>query len=149
MTSRRLQVARILAARPQEVFLAFTEPTQLRHWCAPEGYEVLDVEIEPQVEGAYSILTQHPDEHPVRISGTFLTVAPGRRLAYTCAREGTEMDPSQTRVGVDFRDRDGSTGLVVTHRGFDSDEVYDFHDWAWNSCLDQLGELLKGAPGQA
>jgi uncharacterized protein YndB with AHSA1/START domain len=138
----RLQLMRMLAARPQDVFRAWTEPDQLERWCAPAGYEVLDIELELRVGGAYSVVMKHPDETSVCVTGNFLAVAPGQRLAYTCARQGTEMDAGDTSVSVDLRDRSGSTGLVLTHRGFESDEVYDFHEWAWNSCLDQLADLL-------
>ena len=138
-----LQVSRTIAARPENVYRAWAEPDRLRRWCAPEGYEVLSVELDARVGGEYWIAMKHPDEAIVCVVGCLLAIVPGRRLAYTCAREGTEMDAGHTRVNADLRDRGGATELVVTHSGFASAEVYDFHEWAWNSCLDQLAKVLR------
>ena len=138
-----LQVARTIAAAPEDVYRAWAEPDRLRRWCAPEGYEVLGVELDHHVGGEYWIAMKHPDEAVVCVVGSLLALEPGRRLAYTSAREGTEMDAGHTHVNVDLRDRGGATEVVVTHGGFASAEVYDFHEWAWNSCLDQLAKVLR------
>src|SRR5206468_8096526 len=113
-----LHVTRTIGARPEDVYRAWAEPDRLRRWCAPEGYEVLGVDLDPRVGGAYSIVMKHPDEAIVCVVGSLLAIEPGRRLAYTCAREGTEMDAGHTRVNVDFRERGGATDVVVTHSGF-------------------------------
>jgi uncharacterized protein YndB with AHSA1/START domain len=136
-----LQVTRTIAAPPEDVFEAWTEPEPLKRWCAPEGYTVLGIEVDLRDGGEYWIAMKHPDEAIVCLVGRYLAVDPGRRLVYTCAREGTEMDAGQTRVDVQLGAHGDSTEVVVTHAGFQSDEVYDFHEWAWNSCLDQLAAL--------
>jgi glutathione S-transferase len=141
VANRTLQVTRTMSASPDEVFRAWTEPEPLKQWCAPEGYAVLGVDLDLRVGGEYWIAMKHPDEAVVTVVGKFLAIEPGRRLVYTTAREGTEMEAGHTRVSAELHARDGGTEVHVTHSGFDSDEVYDFHEWAWNSCLDLLAQL--------
>jgi uncharacterized protein YndB with AHSA1/START domain len=134
-------VTRTIAASPQDVFRAWTEPELLKRWTAPEGYTVLGVDLDLRVGGEYWIAMKHPDEAVVSVAGKFLAIDPGRRLVYTTARAGTEMEAGHTCVSAELHDRGGTTEVQVTHSGFDSDEVYDFHEWAWNSCLDLLAQL--------
>jgi uncharacterized protein YndB with AHSA1/START domain len=141
VANRTLQVTRTIAASPHDVFRAWTEPEPLRRWTAPEGYTVLGVDLDLRVGGEYWIAMKHPDEAVVTVVGKFLAIEPGRRLVYTTAREGTEMEAGHTRVSAELLDRDGATEVQITHSGFDSDEVYDFHEWAWNSCLDLMAQL--------
>ncbi|MGH2730469.1 MAG: SRPBCC family protein, partial [Actinomycetota bacterium] len=73
------------------------------------------------------------------------------RLVYTFKWErelpfpdGPYTKPS--RVTVEFRDIGDDTEIVLTHEGFPSNELRDFHLGGWESSFDRLADLLHESP---
>lgn len=61
---KQLVIERTLAASPELVFDAFTDPEQLTQWWWPEGFTCPAAEVDLRVGGTYRIAMQWPESIP-------------------------------------------------------------------------------------
>lgn len=66
---------------------------------------------------------------------------PPRKLVYTWLWE-TDLEVAETLVTVEFHDRGGSTGIVLTHELFPNDEARGRHEMGWTGCFDKLARVV-------
>jgi uncharacterized protein YndB with AHSA1/START domain len=135
-----LIVRKTIAATPERLFAAWTEPAQLRKWWGPEGVECIDPEVDLRVGGSYRIGNRLPDGKVLWIAGEFEVIEPPRRLTYTWRLEG--MSESEERVTVRFEARGDVTEVIVTHERISSEALRDQHQHGWQGCLDGLAGYL-------
>jgi uncharacterized protein YndB with AHSA1/START domain len=135
-----LHLTRTIPASPERVFRAWTDPTELSRWIAPEGVEATGVEIDLRIGGDYRVAFRAQDGEVVYVVGTYLVIDPPRRLSFTWLLEG--MDREDTRVTVDLDEVDGATELVLTHEKFVTDGFRAFHEAGWTDVLGRLAALL-------
>jgi uncharacterized protein YndB with AHSA1/START domain len=143
MTETSLRLQRTIKADPATVFNAWTEPEQLNQWSAPEGMAV-DAEVDLRVGGRYRIRMQSPDGEIFTAVGEYQEIEPPNRLVYTWGWEETGNNHYETRITVDFLDRDGATEVVLTHELFPDAELAGKHNEGWTSCLNRLEGLFAG-----
>jgi uncharacterized protein YndB with AHSA1/START domain len=129
-----LRIRRVIAAAPERVFAAWTQPELLRQWWGPTGVRCVGAEIDLRAGGAYRIGNQLPDGAVVWISGEFEIVESPRRLVYSW-RLG---DEPVSRVTVSFTAIGESTEVTIHHERIHSEAVRDDHERGWNGCLDGL-----------
>ena len=60
MTPDSVRLTRTIQAPPEEVYRAWTEPDRLRRWFGPDGFEVLEVELEARPGGRYRTAVTGP-----------------------------------------------------------------------------------------
>lgn len=92
-------------------------------WWAPKSFGITFISCEAAVRtgGAYRFVFGHPaSERPMEFFGTYLEVAPPRRLVWT----NEEGDEGGAVTTVTFTERDGAT-LVVLHDLYPSKEALD------------------------
>ncbi|HWU89173.1 MAG TPA: SRPBCC domain-containing protein [Kofleriaceae bacterium] len=129
-----LEVRRLIPARPERLFEAWTTPAQLEAWWGPRGVRCTRAEIDPRVGGGYRIGNELPDGRVVHIAGEFLVFEPPHRLVYTWRLEGA--DPE--RVTVRFEPRGAATEVVVVHERIADPRARAEHERGWEGCLDGL-----------
>jgi len=135
-----LTIRRVIAARAERVFAAWTEPELLRQWWGPTGVRCIAAEIDLRVGGTYRIGNQLPDGTVLWISGEFEVVESPRRLVYSW-RIG---DEPVSRVTVGFTAMsETSTEVMIHHERIDSDAVRDEHERGWQGCLDGLARMMR------
>lgn len=138
-----LHLARTFAATREAVFRAWTDPEALKRWWGPAGYATPSAEVDLRVGGRYRLgMRKLPDGEVFYLSGVFREVRPPERLVYTWRWEA-EPELGETRVTVEFRDRGGSTEVVLTHEFFPNADVRQQHEHGWGSCLDRLVGALQ------
>ncbi len=138
-----LRLTRVIKASPDRVFQAWTQPEHLKRWSAPEGYDVQIAEVDLRVGGAYRIRMKSAEGTIHTAVGTYREVSPPSKLVYTWSwEESDDHEPVETLVTVEFRDRRGSTEVVLTHEGFGSAEESHDHASGWASCLNRLERLF-------
>jgi len=130
-----LRIRRVIAARTERVFAAWTEPELLRQWWGPAGVRCIAAEVDLRAGGAYRIGNELPDGSVLWISGEFEVVESPRRLVYSW-RVG---DEPTSRVTVSFTAIGETSTEVMIHRELiHSDAVRDDHERGWLGCLDGL-----------
>ncbi|HKC48407.1 MAG TPA: SRPBCC domain-containing protein [Gemmatimonadales bacterium] len=131
-----LVVRKTIAATPERLFAAWTEPTQVVRWWGPDGVTCIGAEVDLRVGGHYRIGNRLPDGAELWISGTFEAVERPLRLIYSWRIEGAPADAE--RVTVVFEGRGLETEVTVTHARILSQEQSEQHRLGWEGCLDHL-----------
>ncbi len=135
--SPSLILKRRLAASPEDVYAAWTDPAKLKQWFRPGSGPVLPgTALDVREGGYYTIAVGGEDGEEHRVSGMYREVVPGRKLVFTwisdCAPE------SESLVTVLIRpDGDGSI-LTLIHEQFSDEAARDRHEHGWTGCLDKL-----------
>jgi len=138
MTERpgTLVVQKTIAATPERLFAAWTEPDALRQWWGPDGVTCVDPQVDLRVGGRYRIGNRLPDGSILWIVGEFEAVEPPNRLVYTWRLEGGS--ESAERVTVCFEGRGTATEVIVSHALIATETLRDQHRQGWEGCLASL-----------
>jgi uncharacterized protein YndB with AHSA1/START domain len=137
----KLQLRRTFQATREKVFEAWTEPEQMKHWCAPTGDYEVSAESELREGGRYRIQMKHKDGNVHTAFGEFRQVQPPAKLVYTWSWEDGSV--SDSLVTVEFRDLGQQTEVILTHERFPSEDWRDKHSQGWTGCLDRLEQFLE------
>ena len=138
-----LAIRKSYKANPQAVFDAFTVPQALSSWFNPSGGSC-EAEIDLQIGGRYSIKMGLPEGEVAHVSGEYLEIEPGRRLAFTWAWAGTPDRVS--KVQIDFAEHDEETQITLKHTEFFDEAARDRHGHGWEACLGNLPGYLEQTP---
>lgn len=145
---RDLVLSRLIAASPERVYAAWTQPDLVRQWFAPSPWTTPRAELDVRPGGQSLVVMADPDGNEFPNPGVYLEVVPGRRLvftdAYTEAWVPSEK-PFFTCI-LTFEDEGGGTRYTARARHWTAEdrethEKMGFHD-GWGQCADQLQELL-------
>ena len=141
-TETVLKITRVIPAEVAAVFAAWTDPAKMSEWCAPEGVECANVEVDLSVGGRYHIGMKSPEgEYNAR--GIYKEIDAPKRLSYTWRWDEKEHDCGDTLVTVEFNALGGSTEVVLTHEGFPNAEAKEGHNQGWTSCLTRLEGMFS------
>lgn len=141
-TTHTLELRRTLAAPPERVYRAWTEPEVMARWFSPTTDHTVTIHrLEPHVGGGYRLVFRHKDGALHTAIGTYRELVPGARLRFTWRWEEKPAMP-ETLVTIDLLPRGEGTELVLTHELFDSEPERDDHGKGWNGCLERLALQL-------
>lgn len=139
-----LVARRTIAASPERVFSAWTDPTQLVKWWGPAWVSCPAAEVDLRPGGGFRIHNQLDDGTVLVIAGVYTRVEPPHRLDYSWFHEPRTADSEVTQVRVVFRPVVGGTEVILLHEGFGGPESRETHGVGWAGCLDGLEALLRG-----
>lgn len=131
----QLQVRRVYAVSPEQLFKAWTTPDELKRWHAPDPMTVPLVEVDLRVGGSYRIHMREPGGQEHRVTGTYRVVEPPRRLVYTWK---WDHEDTETQVTLEFKPQGNGTELVLTHEGFATEDSRARHEHGWTSIFERL-----------
>ena len=144
-----VRITRTFPAPREVVFRAWTTPDLFVRWWWPASFAT-SATFDLRPGGRYAIRSANlPERGVLAISGTFLEVTPPARLVYTWRWAG--LDPTETRVTVEFHAHGDQTTIALTHERFPDAADAENNRLGWDSCLDRLdaalaaGTLLTGA----
>jgi uncharacterized protein YndB with AHSA1/START domain len=144
-----LRLTRAFNASRERVWRAWTDPEALKMWWGPREFDCTDAQSDLRVGGKYRITIRHKEKGEVFIAyGEYKEVAPPSRLVYTWRWEQWDDAMWETLVTVEFRERGGSTELILTHERFRDESMRDSHGEGWGSALDCLAEFLGRTGGE-
>jgi uncharacterized protein YndB with AHSA1/START domain len=130
-----VRIERVIHARREDVFEAWTDPLRLRAWWGPPGVPVIDLDGELRPGAAFRIAMREPTGAERVLEWTFREIDPPRRLVYGW-RWLTGSDDLSTVV-VEFADLGDRTRVIVEHTGLPAPSR-DVHARGWVGCLDAL-----------
>ena len=110
-----------IAATPERVFEALTDPRELAAWWGDDGqYRTRDWRVDARPGGEWSTRATHPGGEESTVRGTYLAVEPPRLLEYTWRASWEEFAETTVRFDLVPVPVDGVPGtrLTVTHTGF-------------------------------
>ncbi len=150
VAERELVLERIIAAPPEKLYRAWTEPALLKQWFAPKPWTTPVVETDLRPGGSSLFVMKSPEGQDFPNRGIYLEVVPNKRLVFTDAFVKA-WEPSEKPfmvATITFDDLGGGKTRYtarVRHWSAADRETHEkmgFHT-GWGQCADQLAELVK------
>ncbi len=141
MNSEKLQIQKWVAATPEQVFRAWTDPEKLLKWWGPKDVNCIAAEVDLRIGGAYRIANQLPDGNTLWISGAYEVIKQPSLLVYTWILEVPS--PSTERVSVEFKAHDHGTMINLVHEKIPTKKLLYQHSAGWDGCLTGLIDHLQ------
>ena len=153
-----LILERIVEVSRDQVWSAWTDPEQLKHWFTPAPWSTRECEIDLQPGGIFRTLMRSPDGQEISNLGCYLEIVPNEKLVWTNALE-PGYRPAQLRSDmflftaiITLADHEMGTKYTarVMHKNCEDCTKHcdlGFHE-GWGVALDQLVQLVKTS-GQA
>ena len=133
-----------LAASPEKVFAALTEPKQLEAWWGSDDqYRTFDWQTDLRPGGIRNCQARSPKGDLSSVRGEYLVVDPPRVLEFTW-NASWDQGP-MTRVRLELAATPAGTRLTVIHSGFgeDAKRSGSYAD-GWNRVLGWLKPYIEG-----
>jgi uncharacterized protein YndB with AHSA1/START domain len=135
-----------LAASPETVFAAFTEPEQLVRWWGEDGvYRMTGLERDLRPGGAVRYTSMHADGRAFVALGTYSVVEAPSVLQYTWRYEGGFPIAEETLIRMELTPCDGGTHLRLVHAGFPDQAVADMHAANWEGVFGWVRPYVENA----
>ena len=140
--ARTVRLSRVIAAAPEAVFRAWTDPELVPSWHGPRGGRILGFERDLVEGGAFTLRMEVAGGNTYHVFGTYREVDFPRRLVYTWDLEEAEDWVGETLVTVEFLPEGEATRVVITHEGFPTTEDTEGPRGGWAGCLEALERLF-------
>lgn len=141
-------ITRVFDAPRDLVFKAWTDPEHFAQWYGPQGFGILEVEMDVRPGGAYSLQMQGPDGTLYPEKGVFQEVfAPERLVFLATGPEAEDGNPTVEMLNtVTFEDQEGKTKLTlqieVVRATPEMVQMLGGAQQGWNQAFDKLAEHL-------
>ena len=145
-TPPSLVVRRVINAKIDRVFQAWTNPEMMKDWfyC---GEGRAEVENDLRVGGSYrnEMITKPSmkegsgcgapaDQTSHLHTGEYLEVVPPEKIVFTWNSHVV----TNSRVTVELRELGDSTEVWITHDQLETEDLRNQHNMGWDGCLDNL-----------
>jgi uncharacterized protein YndB with AHSA1/START domain len=138
-----IQLHRVLAAPPERVFRAFTDPDARARWLPPNGFTGKVHQSDLRVGGTYRMsFTNFTTGSSHSFGGTYVEIVPGERLRYTDRFDDPNL-PGEMQVNVVFRKVSVGTDLSITQEGVPDVIPAESCYLGWQESLTQLRMLVE------
>jgi uncharacterized protein YndB with AHSA1/START domain len=141
---RTVILERFLAAPPDQVFKAWTDPETLVRWFGPEGFTTSEITAEARVGGRWSNTMTSPEGKRYVSSGEVREIVPSERLVIFDEGKGEPMLGHATKIIVTFQPSGPGTAMQLVHGVFKSVEMRDECVRGWTSTFNRLERLMRG-----
>lgn len=153
-----LTIERDLAAPRQKVWMAWTDPEQVKVWWAPEGFTTPVCRISLRVGGNFFVCMRSPDGQDFCNTSFYREIEAPERLVATMSFADVKGDvvpastygmspdfPSEMLLTVTLAESGGKTKLTLTHAGIPEGQEMENARDGWNQSLDKLAALLAAS----
>lgn len=139
-----VRLRRILRARREKVFEAWTDPRQLEKWFAPsDEFKVHIRRQDLKAGGAYRFEMDKGRGETFRLEGAYRLIQPPDKLVFTWRWHDWEGSQPDSVVTLEFLERGESTELILTHEMLPDAPSRERHSQGWNGCLGRLERLVE------
>lgn len=133
---------RIIAAPPQKVYRAFTEPDAMAQWIPPYGFLCTVEEMVVRVGGKHrASFRNFTTGASHAFGGEDLEVVPNERLRYSDVFDDPNL-PGEIVVTVEFRPVIVGTALSITQEGIPDVIPVEMCELGWQDSLEKLTRLV-------
>jgi uncharacterized protein YndB with AHSA1/START domain len=142
-----LVLSRLIDARSEQCFRAWTEPELMKQWFAPRPWTTVRAETDVRAGGSSLVVMRSPEGQEMPCPGVYLEVVKNRKIVFTDAYTAAWV-PSQkpffTGI-VTFEPEGDKTRYTARARHWNAEdcerhEKMGFHE-GWGQCADQLAEV--------
>jgi uncharacterized protein YndB with AHSA1/START domain len=134
---------RVLKARPDKVFRAFTDPLAMASWIPPYGFLCTVHHMEAKAGGSYRMsFVNFTTGNQHSFGGSYMEIIPNEFLKYTDKFEDPNL-PGEMITSVWLKAVSGGTDLVITQEGIPAMIPLDMCYLGWQESLDKLTRLVE------
>ncbi|MEK2647066.1 SRPBCC family protein [Bdellovibrio sp. BCCA] len=138
-----VQLHRVLAAPPERVFRAFTNPDAMAKWLPPHGFVGKVHEMDFRVGGGYKMsFTNLTTQNSQSFGGKYTEIKTNELLKYTDKFDDPNL-PGEMHVTISFRKSVGGTELKITQDGIPDVIPVDMCYLGWQQSLMLLTQLVE------
>ena len=143
MSNNTVTLQRVLKAKPEKVYRAFTEPNALSFWMPPYGFLAVIDQMEMRVGGTYKMsFINFSTGNSHSFGGTFLEIKPNEFLKYTDKFDNPNL-PGEIITSIWLKKVSCGTELKVTQEGIPSVIPIEMCYLGWQESLEKLAKLVE------
>jgi uncharacterized protein YndB with AHSA1/START domain len=134
---------RVVAAPPERVFRAFTDPDALVKWMAPHGFTAKVHSMDFREGGGYKMsFTNFSTKNGHSFGGTYNEIKPNQLIKYTDKFDDPNM-PGAMNITISFREVICGTELKITQEGIPDAIPVEMCYLGWQQSLDMMMQLVE------
>jgi uncharacterized protein YndB with AHSA1/START domain len=143
MGTNSVSLHRVIKAKPEKVFRAFTEASALSAWLPPYGFLCVVHQLDPRVGGSYKMsFTNFSTGNSHSFGGKYLEIDQNNFLKYTDKFDDPNL-PGEMITSVWLKKVMGGTELKVVQEGIPSVIPAEMCYLGWQDSLDKLTKLVE------
>ena len=143
MPTGTVRLHRVLRAKPEKVYRAFTEADALARWLPPNGYTCEIDQLDVRIGGTFRMSFRNfTTGNGHSFGGAYLELVPGERLRYTDTFDDTKL-PGEMVTTVTLRAVICGTELNVVQEGIPEAIPPEFCYLGWQESLEHLARLVE------
>ena len=139
----KVNLHRVIAAKPEKVYRAFLESDAVASWLPPYGFTCTVHELDAKVGGKHRMSFRNfttGDSHS--FGGAYLELVPGERLVYTDAFDDPNL-PGEMKVTVTLKPVSVGTEMTVVQENLPDLIPVEACYLGWQECLQKLAKLVE------
>ena len=143
MSTGTVKLHRVIAAPPEKVFKAFTDPDAYASWLPPYGFVAKVHEMNVTVGGSYKMsFTNFTTGNAHSFGGEFLEMKPNELIKYSDRFDDPNL-PGEMITTVHLKAVSCGTELSITQEGIPSAIPVEMCYLGWQDSLDKLKRLAE------
>jgi len=143
MSTNSVSLHKVLKAKPEKVYRAFTEALAMSAWLPPYGFLCTVHHLEAKVGGTYKMsFTNFTTGHSHSFGGKFLELEPNKFLKYTDVFDDPNL-PGEMITTVWLNKVSVGTELKVTQEGIPSMIPAEMCYLGWQDSIEKLTKLVE------
>lgn len=138
-----VRLHRVITAKPEKVFRAFTEADAIASWLPPFGFLCTVHELDARKGGKHRMSFRNfttGGSHS--FGGTYLEFEPGKKLVYTDKFDDPNM-PGEMTVTVTLKEVPSGTDMTIVQEGIPDMIPVDGCYVGWQECLQKFARLVE------
>lgn len=142
-TTNTVRLHRVLAAKPERVYRAFTDRDAMARWLPPDGFTGKVHESDVRVGGRYRMsFTNFTTGNLHGFSGEYLELKPNERVRYTDRFDDPAL-PGTIEVTVTLKAVPSGTEINIEQKGLPAVIPLDGCYLGWQQSLANLARLVE------
>lgn len=143
MSSRSVQLHRVLRAKPEKVYRAFLEPDAMSKWIPPYGFTCQVHHMDAKVGGTFRMSFRNfSSGNGHSFGGEYLELVPNELIRYTDKFDDPHL-PGVLQVRVALKPVLGGTDIEIVQDGIPEAIPLEMCYLGWQESLAQLATLVE------
>ena len=142
-STNTVRLHRVLAARPDKVYRAFTTPDAMARWLPPDGFTCTVHQMEAKVGGTFRMsFTNFTTGNGHSFGGEYLELVPGERIRYSDRFDDPNL-PGEMITTVRLKPVSVGTELEIVQEGLPAVIPVEACYLGWQQSLAHLARLVE------
>ena len=143
MATHTIRLHRVLAAPPEKVYRAFTDPDAYARWLPPDGFVGRVHSMDARVGGSYKMsFTNFTTGQSHSFGGRYLELEPNARVRHTDAFDDPNL-PGEMIVTVNLKAVSMGTDVSIVQEGVPAVIPAEACYLGWQQSLNALARLVE------